>query len=166
MKFTDVAMGEYLLMAKGGVKIYQPTTVLLVPEYDEESNDWTLGDAVVGTETKMKGEEPGIDKSVKDNGDDPADNTVAVGDTVTFLLSADVPSYPEDATAKKFIISDKLGTGLEFKGAVSESTVHVWSDAAATQEIDQTWYDVTRDLVCPEEKRNTYFCCYIQGCLL
>lgn len=155
VKFTDVAMGEYLLTAKGGVKIYQPTTVLLVPEYDEDSSDWTLGDAVVGTETKMKGEEPGIDKSVKDNGDDPADNTVAVGDTVTFLLSADVPSYPEDATAKKFIISDKLGTGLEFKGAVSESTVHVWSDAAATQEIDQTWYDVREDWTVPKtnEKR-------------
>ena len=153
--FTDVAMGEYLLTAKGGVKIYQPTTVLLVPEYDEDSSDWTLGDAVVGTAAQMKGEKPGIDKSVKDNGDDPADNTVAVGDTVTFLLSADVPSYPEDATEKKFIISDKLGTGLAFKGAVSKSTVHVWSDATATQEIDPTWYDVQADWTVPKtnEKR-------------
>lgn len=97
--FADVAMGEYLLTAKGGVKIYQPTTVLLVPKYDETSSDWTLGGAVVGTDAQMKGEKPGIEKSVEDNGDDPADNTVAVGDTVTFLLSAAVPSYPEDATA-------------------------------------------------------------------
>lgn len=155
VEFTNVAMGEYLLTAKGGVKIYQPTTVLLVPKYDEDSSEWTLGDAVVGTAAQMKGEEPGIDKSVKDNGDDPAGNTVAVGDTVTFLLNADVPSYPEDATAKKFIISDKLGTGLAFKGTVSESTVHVWSDAAATQEIDQTWYDVQADWTVPKtnEKR-------------
>lgn len=155
VKFTDVAMGEYLLTAKGGVKIYQPTTVLLVPKYDEDSSEWTLGDAVVGTAAQMKGEEPRIEKSVKDNVDDPADNTVAVGDTVTFLLKADVPSYPEDATAKKFIISDKLGTGLAFKGTVSKSTVHVWSDAAATQEIDPTWYDVQADWTVPKtnEKR-------------
>lgn len=157
VEFTDVAMGEYLLTAKGGVKIYQPTTVLLVPKYDEDSSEWTLGDAVVGTAAQMKGEEPGIDKSVKDNVDDPADNTVAVGDTVTFLLKADVPSYPEDATAKKFIISDKLGTGLAFKGTVSKSTVHVWSDAAATQAIDQAWYDVQPDWTDPKKKETRTF---------
>lgn len=157
VKFTDVAMGEYLLTAKGGVKIYQPTTVLLVPKYDEDSSEWTLGDAVVGTAAQMKGEEPRIEKSVKDNGDDPADNTVAVGDTVTFLLNADVPSYPEDATAKKFIISDKLGTGLAFKGTVSKSTVHVWSDVAATQEINQAWYDVKADWTVPKTNETRTF---------
>ena len=155
--FTDVAMGEYLLTAKGGVKIYQPTTVLLVPKYDEDSSEWTLGDAVVGTAAQMKGEEPGIDKSVKDNGDNPADNTVAVGDTVTFLLKADVPSYPEDATAKKFIISDKLGTGLAFKGTASKSTVNVWSDDAATQAINQAWYDVQPDWTDPKTKETRTF---------
>ena len=155
--FADVAMGEYLLTAKGGVKIYQPTTVLLVPKYDETSSDWTLGGAVVGTDAQMKGEKPGIEKSVEDNVDDPADNTVAVGDTVTFLLSAAVPSYPEDATAKKLIISDKLGTGLAFKGIVSKSTVHVWSDAAATEPINQAWYDVQPDWTVPKTNETRTF---------
>ena len=157
VKFTDVAMGEYLLTATGGVKIYQPTTVLLVPKYDETSSDWTLGGAVVGTDAQMKGEKPGIEKSVEDNGDDPADNTVAVGDTVTFLLSAAVPSYPEDATAKKLIISDKLGTGLAFKGIVFKSTVHVWSDAAATEPINQAWYDVQPDWTVPKTNETRTF---------
>ena len=31
--FENMSMGEYLLIASGGVKIYQPTTVKLVPEY-------------------------------------------------------------------------------------------------------------------------------------
>lgn len=148
--FTDVGMGEYLLSAKGGVKIYQPTTVLLVPSYNKEKNEWILGDATVGTDTRMKGEQPPIEKTVQDG-----DNTVAVGDTVTFVLNATVPSYPEDATYKKFIISDKLGTGLVFKGSIDKNSIKVSSDVEGNNTINQSYYGVQPNWISPEtyEKR-------------
>src|SRR5699024_3043464 len=70
-----------------------------------------------------------------------ADHTVAVGDTVTFKLAADVPEYPEDTTKKTFIISDKVGTGLEYQA----STVRVWRDNECTTEISQNMYEVKPD---------------------
>ena len=143
--FTRVGMGEYLLSAKGGVKIYQPTTVLLVPSYNKEKNEWILGDATVGTDTRMKGVQPPIDKTVQDG-----DNTVAVGDTVTFVLNATVPSYPEDATYKKFIISDKLGNGLVFKGSIDKNSIKVSRDAEGKNTIDQSYYDVQPNWTSPE----------------
>ena len=143
--FTGVGMGEYLLSAKGGVKIYQPTTVLLVPSYNKEKNEWILGDATVGTDTRMKGVQPPIDKTVQDG-----DNTVAVGDTVTFVLNATVPSYPEDATYKKFIISDKLGNGLVFKGSIDKNSIKVSSDAEGKNTIAQSYYDVQPNWTSPE----------------
>lgn len=143
--FTGVGMGEYLLSAKGGVKIYQPTTVLLVPSYNKEKNEWILGDATVGTDTRMKGVQPPIDKTVQDG-----DNTVAVGDTVTFVLNATVPSYPEDATYKKFIISDKLGNGLVFKGSIDKNSIKVSSDEEGKKTIAQSYYDVQPNWTSPE----------------
>lgn len=150
--FTDVGMGEYLLSAKGGVKIYQPTTVLLVPSYNKEKNEWILGDATVGTDTRMKGVQPPIDKTVQDG-----DNTVAVGDTVTFVLNATVPSYPEDATYKKFIISDKLGNGLVFKGSIDKNSIKVSRDVEGKNTIDQSYYDVKANWISPETDEQRTF---------
>lgn len=136
--FENMALGEYLIIASGGVKIYQPTTVKLVPEYIE--GVWTVGTAVVGDgETALvKGNAPTIDKTVFEINDDPesADRTVAVGDTVTFKLEADVPEYPEDTTKKKFIISDTVGTGLEYQ----TGTVNVYSDPTCAIEIEADTY--------------------------
>lgn len=114
VQFSDMAMGEYLLIAQGAnsVNIYQPTTAILVPEYNEGTQKWELGSAKIGVvqnSTAMKVFEPGIEKEVTDS-----DLTVAVGDTVNYKLKAEVPSYPENATAIKFEIGDKLSEGLDY----------------------------------------------------
>lgn len=142
--FPDMAMGEYLIVASGGVKIYQPTTVKLVPEYDKKSDKWEIGEAVVGEETDgstaVKSSEPQIKKSVFMINDAAlADHTVAVGDTVTFKLEADVPDYPEGATNKTFIISDTVGTGLKYQS----NSVKVYNDESCQTKIDSTLYKVT-----------------------
>lgn len=139
--FTNMPLGEYLIIATGGVKIYQPTTVKLVPEY--KNSAWTVGTAVVGDGkggSNVKGAAPAIDKSVsKINGTEPADRTVAVGYTVTFKLAADVPDYPEDTTKKTFIISDTVGTGLAYQ----DKSVKVYSDEKCETPINSTFYKVT-----------------------
>ena len=80
----NMSMGEYLLIANGGVRIYQPTTVKLVPKYEDGS--WVVGAPEVGTTSEMKSKEPTISKEVVDEDDE----TVAVGDEVTFRLEATV----------------------------------------------------------------------------
>ncbi|MGI6011816.1 MAG: SpaH/EbpB family LPXTG-anchored major pilin [Ruminococcus sp.] len=136
--FTNMAMGEYLITANGGVKIYQPTTVKLVPEYNEETNEWNLANAVIGTAGTMKSVTPDIPD--KDASTEDSDKTVAIGDTVTYTLTVNVPSYPADATNTKFEVSDALSAGLTFNGT---NTIHVYSDADLTMEIPNTNYSVT-----------------------
>lgn len=134
--FSDMPMGEYLLSAKGGVKIYQPTTVLVIPEYDT-TDGWTLDGAVVGTNSVMKGKAPDIEKDASTA--DDKDQTVAVGDVVDYTLTVDVPSYPEDAPYKTFIIGDTLGRGLTFN-----KNVKVYANSvAAGNEIDGQYYTYT-----------------------
>lgn len=130
--FADMAMGEYLITANGGVKIYQPTTVALVPE--ETDGEWNLADATA----EMKSSDPGIDD--KEASTEEGDKTVAIGDTVTYKLTVTVPSYPEDATHTSFIVSDKLSAGLTFDGV---STIHVYSDADLRNEVDTANYTAT-----------------------
>lgn len=139
--FENMSMGEYLLIANGGVRIYQPTTVKLVPEYNGES--WVVGNPVVGTDSVMKSMKPTISKEVADKDDE----TVAVGDEVTFRLTATVPDYPEDATYRKFVVSDKLGTGFDYSG---DETIKVFSDEAGQQVIGNENYTIAET---PEKER-------------
>ena len=111
--FSDMTMGEYLLIASGGVKIYAPTTASVIPT--EKEGTWT----VQSTEVEMKSEAPGIDKDIVDDDD----NTVAIGDTVTYKLTTKVPDYPENATNTTFYITDKLGAGFDYSG---NSTIKVY----------------------------------------
>ncbi len=134
--FTGMEMGEYLLTAKGGVKIYQPTTVQVVPVYNEETQDWEIGNPVIGTESTMKSSAPGITKDVTEEDD----NTVAIGDTVGYTLTVTVPSYPVNATNTRFEVGDTLGAGLTFDG---NGTIKVYSDAALQNEISAANYEIT-----------------------
>ena len=130
--FTDMAMGEYLITANGGVKIYKPTTVALVPE--ETEGEWNLADATVA----MKGAAPSIGKEATEEVD--GDKTVAIGDTVKYKLTVTVPSYPENATHTSFIVSDKLSAGLTFDGV---STIKVYSDENLQNEVAAANYTAT-----------------------
>lgn len=156
--FPDMAMGEYLIIASGGVKIYKPTTVKLVPEYDKTKNEWGVGDAVVaggGAAAQVKGSAPQIEKTVLKNGSsNTADRTTAIGDTVTFKLAADVPDYPEGAKNKTFIISDTVGTGLEY----IENSIKVYSDETLNTEKEVSpdkYYDVKTDWSVPDQPGTT-----------
>ena len=122
----DLTMGEYLLIASGGVKLYKPTTIQLLPKYVKEqgatSGKWVVN---VPQNTSMKGAAPQIEKTVASGNE-----TVETGETVTYTLSVDVPSYPADATAMKFEIGDTMDAGITY-----QSDVKVYSDSNCTQEI-------------------------------
>lgn len=111
ISIADVSMGFYLITAKHGVeKVYIPTGLNIAPT--EKDGEWTVNNQIV----TMKSSTPTIEKVITN----PTDNTVAITDTVSYQLTAQIPTYPEDAVAATFAIGDKLSAGLTLKPATIE----------------------------------------------
>lgn len=108
-----LGMGQYMLLATttGNQDTYQPLTANVEPEYNEVTGEWTLPNVTVS----LKGSQPSIGKEVDDTvgGND---GSYAIGDTVSYKITADIPSYPleqgEDLVNPIFQIGDKLSKGL------------------------------------------------------
>lgn len=98
-----LGMGAYLILVEGGVKIYNPLFASVYPSYNEDTRKWELANDTINL--TVKGKEPTITKTV----DKP---TVAIGDTVTYTLTIDVPQYPTNALDKRFAFGDILPAGL------------------------------------------------------
>lgn len=130
---ADAGMGQWLLTAKGGSKIYLPSTVTLIPTPVEGSTDWELENDEVG----MKGAKPTIEKDAET---ETGDQTVAIGDTVTYTLTVLVPEYPEDAVNPVFKVGDKLGEGLDLVGAGGTPAITVKYENTV---INNTLYSVS-----------------------
>ncbi|MGI6007196.1 MAG: SpaH/EbpB family LPXTG-anchored major pilin [Ruminococcus sp.] len=120
--FSDVPMGEYILIASGGVKIYQPSSAQIIPT--ESEGIWTVQNATV---TMKSSTTPPFEKSVV-GGDD----TVAIGDTVTYQITTQVPDYPVNAADLTFYINDLLGEGFDYSG---NSTITVYHDAIGEENV-------------------------------
>lgn len=132
--FTDMAMGEYLLTANGGVKVYRPTTAILLPKY-VEGDGWSLENA----SANMKGEKPTIGK---EGSTEDGDTTVAIGDVVNYKLTVVVPDYPEEAKAARMEVADTLSSGLTYN-----NDVKVYSDENLENEVTSgaATYTITED---------------------
>ena len=112
-----LAMGNYLVLIEGGMKVYRPSAVNLVPEWKEVdgTSEWVLSDAAV----ELKSSDLTLTKQVYDGtittGGTPdwgETAQVAIGDTVTYQLIADLPEFPENAINKGYQISDTLPEGM------------------------------------------------------
>lgn len=114
--FSDLNMGAYLILVEGGTKIYSPILINLEAEWKD--NDWTL--TTQTQDVAVKASELTLTKSV-------SKDQVAIGDTVTYTVVADVPAYPANATATGYHISDKLPDGMTL------GTVEVYGGTAESQ---------------------------------
>ena len=127
---SDVAMGQYLVIASKNGNTYNPATATLYPVWG--TNSWELNDATVVL--KSKG---GIDKNVEGENGDNSDLGYAVGDTVTYRLDVAIPVYPEagpnEVIHKTFKIGDTMSAGLDFDGV---STVKVYANTNADTYVD------------------------------
>lgn len=126
----DVAPGDYLIVADKTGGTYQPMIAKVDIVYSE-ADGWTVADA----EVVLKGSVPQIDKEVTDD-----DQTVAIGDTVNYKLTVDIPSYPEDATVTRFVVSDTLSQGL----TLNEDSIAV-TIGDETTELADTYYSLDTD---------------------
>lgn len=142
--FADVGMGQYIIVGVGGTgaKIYQTVTAEVVPEvvngeYKLHSN----------YNVEMKTSEPTPEKEIKDGTkDDAGKDTASVGDVITYVLSATVPVYPDNATNTTFYMRDELSKGLTLQSTASDLVVKGVDDAGTETTLTLgTDYTVTID---------------------
>ena len=122
---NNLDMGNYLVLIEGGMKVYRPSAVNLVPEWKKTSEspetwEWVLETANV----ELKSSEPALTKTV-------SDTQVAIGDTVTYTLVAYLPYYPENALHKHYQISDVLPDGM----TLNATSVEVYAGDELSQTI-------------------------------
>ncbi len=108
--FSNLAMGNYLILVENGMRVYSPAAANLVPVWEDGA--WTLPQGTI--QVNEKSSEPSIQKTVKAPGTETgkdADNA-NIGDDLTFDITADVPRFPAKAVSKTYAISDKLPEGM------------------------------------------------------
>lgn len=124
----DLEMGSYLLLADCGTDVglvYQVTAYAVLPT--ESGSSYEL--APEGT-VALKFSEPPFEKTVPDIDD----VTSAVGKSVNYQIHSQVPAYPSNADYAKYIIGDRMGTGLDF----NMGTIVVSKDAAQAEKIEES----------------------------
>lgn len=115
--FSNLEMGSYLILVEGGTKIYSPVFVSLEPEWSKD-NGWTLPAETVNVTVKSENlslKKKVYDKETLEKKDYDTDSDyaqVAIGDTVTYVVEADVPNYPDKAISTGYKISDNLPEGM------------------------------------------------------
>ena len=116
-----LTMGNYFLLIEGGAKVYRPLTANVVPEWKD--GQWQMSEPEVNAKSSM----PTITKKVTD---DLKKDHVNIGDTVNYELVAVIPAYPENATAKKYVVSDRLCEGL----TLVEDSIKVYGKNSGQEE--------------------------------
>lgn len=153
--FSGLDMGAYLILLEGGTKIYEPVFVSIVPTWDEEKDTWVLKD--LEKNVTAKSQALTLTKTVFDNRGQPLEIVdyenggsdyaqVKIGDTVTYMLVADVPAYPADAVNTGYQISDNLPEGM----TLNQGSVKVYGLAENTPNIAEGAEIDTRDILTTE----------------
>ena len=130
VNFNAMNMGQYLITAKVGVNIYHPTSIAILPIY--ENDDWITKDANI----TLKYEKPSIIKNVAN----PTDKTVNIGDTVSYVLTPTVPNYPINALSKKFVVGDNLSKGL----TLNTNSITVYTDTTKNTVMDSKLFSINK----------------------
>ena len=99
---SGLEAGEYLVIAEKAGGTYQPMTAKVDVKYNKDTSGWEIENA----EINLKGSAPTIEKEATTGTD------VKIGDVVDYKLTVDIPVYPDNATATRFVISDTLSDGL------------------------------------------------------
>lgn len=112
LTFEKLPMGGYLISVVGSKMVYEPLLQNVAPEHKDGA--WAFEGGSV--EAKEKSSDVTFDKGIV-KGDGLVNTaTGSIGGTVTFRLTAGVPSYPDNAIATQFEMQDKLSAGLTYKG--------------------------------------------------
>lgn len=153
--FSNLKMGAYLILLEDGTKIYEPVFVSIVPTWDENENAWVLKDLEMYVTAKSQAltllktvyDNQGQALEIVDYEDGGSDYAqVKIGDTVTYMLVADVPAYPADAVNTGYQISDNLPEGM----TLNQKSVKVYGLAENTPNIEEGAEIDTTDILITE----------------
>lgn len=131
---ANLPIGSYLVMASCTDMTFLNMLVSVNAKANTtDPNGWTLE----GKGAVLKGNPLSVDKKItgkKGTAQAPIDETTAaIGDTLSYTVTADVPHYPENATHITFKVKD-TPTNLEIK----QNTVKVYGVKANGTETDLT----------------------------
>ena len=123
--FTDVAMGEYLIVAENNEWTFLPTTAALIPEHTEKGWAVKNGECTLKGNTNGNGGEEDPETSSKPavNSKTVNQDTFAIGDTLTYTLNVTAPLYADNAKDKLFEVKDTLPAGFAFNKETLTVTV-------------------------------------------
>ena len=131
-QFTDLEMGSYLIFVNGGYRVYEPVIVNAYPQVS--GGDYTLP----APSADVKSSTPTISKTVNGAHKD----SVSTKDVINYEITADVPTYLPNTTAKAYYISDKLDSGL----VLNEDSIKVYGKSGTeTLLTKDTHYTLTTD---------------------
>lgn len=100
--FSNLKLGNYFILADNSEDhVYAPTSVRIVPVWRD--NSWDVVDKTVN----MKSSPVKVEKTA-------SVQNASIGETVTYTLSIDVPTYPDGTTNKTLELGDVLSAGLTF----------------------------------------------------
>ena len=138
---SDLLMGNYLILIENGMKVYRPSAVNLIPEFNETTKEWQISTPTV----EVKSSNATITKTA-------SVHDVKFGDKVTYTITTDVPNYPYYALHKNYVVSDILDLGLTYdenikivgvKGEVETNLTNGFTIESGaklkTEEKDATW---------------------------
>ena len=104
----NLTIGSYMVLVMGGEKAHEAyLTSIRATKYDFDKTEWVVENGVVNAEAKCK--TPNVEK-------EEDKTTAAIGDTVTFTVHSDVPTYPASAYEVAYELADTMAEGLTFKG--------------------------------------------------
>lgn len=109
VKFENVVMGTYLIVAENGYKVYMPTVTNIIPEFNSTNQKWEIQEEYV---VVAKSTDPQITKTVT-NSEKTKDNYSTI-DTIPYEIVADVPTFLASAISKTYKISDTLPMGISY----------------------------------------------------
>lgn len=127
---SGLSAGEYLVIAEKAGGTYQPMTAKVDVKYNKDTSEWEIENA----EINLKGSAPTIEKEATTGTD------VKIGDVVDYKLTVDIPVYPDNATATRFVISDTLSDGLTLD--VDSITICIGNE---TTTLEDTYYNLNTD---------------------
>lgn len=134
-RFDTVGLGQYIVVGLGsstGTKIYQTVSVEVQPSV--ENGEYKLYESYT---VDMKTADVPIEKEVTVPS---GDNSVSIGDKVTYTVTVGIPTYPAGATNKTFYMGDKMSNGLTF----DDASLKVYTDEARKNLLDSEAYTVEK----------------------
>lgn len=117
-------VGTWMLLVTGTDlnKVYNPMIISVYYDKDGSNNSMTSGTVNADDDWELettgayaKSTEVPVKKEVNDNDGLGEADQVAVGDTVTYTITSTIPSYSAGVKDPKFVVSDSIVKGLEYK---------------------------------------------------